>query len=44
MLVHKIGYTKRPHRVCKRCKDTSEYISTYIKNNKLRFGEMSAIG
>ncbi len=43
-LVYKIGYTRREHRVCKKCKGASEYIAKFIQTNKLKFGTLSELG
>lgn len=41
--VYKLGYTKRPHRLCKLCKERSDFLGGYIKMKNLRFGSMSVI-
>jgi hypothetical protein len=34
----------RDHRVCRSCKELSDYITNYVKSEELKFGEMSDTG
>lgn len=44
MVVFKLGYLRRQHRVCRECKDASEYITRFIASNNLRFAQLSETG